>query len=245
MNSSQQLKRPLLYLLISSVLFGAVLGVLLVLRNTWSWLEVQVMLTTVILAVSSLCGLACDLSRLPRGQNILPKSGLALTLVAACLLLFGVWIEASSESYWKFTVTAIIPAVAVVHVCLLSIARLARRFQWVFTVAWQCIGGLACVLIGMVVFEFYSVDISRFVAVLSIVVTALTLVIPLLHRLSRTEQSASPLTTPLEQRNLAAIDAEIARLQQRIAQLKKLRIEVVGGVPVDQSEDTPPRNQPS
>lgn len=73
MNNDRNLKRPLLYMLVGSVMLGAALGIIVVLRNTWGWFEVRVILTTITVAVSSLCGLACDLSRTPRGANLLPK----------------------------------------------------------------------------------------------------------------------------------------------------------------------------
>ena len=62
MQNHGDLKRPLLYLAVGSVMVGAVLGIIVVLRNTWGWFEVRVILTTITIAVASLCGLACDLS---------------------------------------------------------------------------------------------------------------------------------------------------------------------------------------
>lgn len=54
MNKRSNLKRPLLYLLVASVLFGAALGIIIVLRNKWDWFEVRVILTTVTVAIASL-----------------------------------------------------------------------------------------------------------------------------------------------------------------------------------------------
>lgn len=209
--------------LIGSVVLGAVLGIVFILQDTWGWFEVQVMLTTVIVAVTSLCGLACDLSRTPRGRNLLPKSGLALAIVAAALMLVGIWAEVDSEIFWKSTLCISILGAATVHVCLLSIAKLADRFQWVHFVGSQVIFGFALLLCAVILAEIDSQNVWRLIAATSIVIGAFSLAIPLLHRISRLDRRGEDLSTPIEQRNLAAIDDEIARLQKRIAELQRVR----------------------
>ena len=227
-NETSNLKRPLLYALIVSVIFGAVLGIILVLRGKWGWYETRVILTTIVIAISSLCGLACDLSRTPRGLNLLPKSGLALTGISAVMILIGMWADFDEEWFWKTAASISIFAVATVHVCLLSIARLVRRFQWVFFIAWQAIFGLAALLVFVIVAEVDSEEMMRIVAVASIVVAALTLVIPILHRIGRMESNKGDLLMPVDERTVDSIDFEIAKLHKQIAQLEKLRSEITG-----------------
>jgi hypothetical protein len=223
------MKRPLLKLLIGSVLIGAALGVFLVLRGKWGWFEVRVILTTITIAAASLCGLACDMSKTPRGTNLLPLGGLTLTLLSAVMLLAAVWFELESEAYLKATGCISILAIATVHVCLLSIARLARRFYWVYMVTCQVIYGLALLLMTMLIWEIDNDRMYRFVVAVSIVNAALTLVIPLLHRISRTSGDRTESMTVLEERNVAAVDEEIARLTKRLATLERLRMEIAGG----------------
>lgn len=227
MNSQSNLKRPLLYALVGSVVLGALLGIALVMQNTWGWFEVRVMLTTVTVAIASLCGLACDLSRTPRGANILPRCGLLLTLVAASLILVGMWTDMNKDGFWKVTASVSIFAVATVHICLLSIARLAKRFRWVYFVACQVIYGLAVLLSVIVFWELENERMFRFVAMISIVDAALTLVIPLLHRISRTDDLQATIAGPMAARNVAAIEVEIGALKKRIAELEKLRLEML------------------
>ncbi|TWT50808.1 hypothetical protein Pla22_35510 [Rubripirellula amarantea] len=223
MSNPSRLKKPLLYGLIGSVLIGAAVGILFVIRNTWTWFELRVVLTTVVIAGASLCGLACDLSRTPKGMNLMPKTGLSLVGLAAILLLGGLWIENDSELYWKTTICASILAVTTVHVCLLSIARLANRFRWVYVIGSQIIFGYAMLLCGVIIGEIDGPDIWRFIAALSIIVMAITLVIPILHRISKMEVGSGTLASPIEQRNMASIDEEIVRLQERILELERLK----------------------
>ena len=225
---SSNLKRPLLYALIVSVMFGAALGIIVVLRNQWGWFEIRVILTTVIIAAASILGLACDLSKVPVGKNVLPNLGLALTGVSAVMLLIGMWAEVEEVWFWKTAIASSIFAVATIHVCLLSIAKLVSRFRWVFFVASQAVFGFATLLAVIILAELESEGLWRFVAVASIVVAALTLVIPILHRIGRMESKSTDLLMPLDQRNLASIDTEIASLQKQIAKLEKVRAKIVG-----------------
>jgi hypothetical protein len=139
------------------------------------------------------------------------------------------WGDVESEWCWKTTVSVSIFAVATVHVCLLSIARLAARFRWVYPIACQVIYGLGTLLCVMVIGEIDDDPMFRFVAVVSIVDAALTLVIPLLHRISKTDNDGGEIITPLDERNVAAIDEEITTLKTRITALEQLRSEISGG----------------
>jgi hypothetical protein len=144
------------------------------------------------------------------------------------MILVGMWSDLQWGEYWRTTTVVSIFAVATVHVCLLSIARLARRFRWVFFIACQVVYGLAVLLSIMIIWEIENERMTRFVATVSIVDAALTLVIPLLHRISRTEDGRVAMATPLEQRNVAAIDEQISLLRKRITDLEKLRAEIAG-----------------
>ncbi|NND96697.1 MAG: hypothetical protein HKN47_05140 [Pirellulaceae bacterium] len=229
MTKPHSFKRPLLFTLIGSVVLGALIGIFLVLQNRWGWLEVRVMLTTVVIAVASLCGLACDLSKILRGRNILPHLGLVATLVSAVLMLMVVWEVIDSEAAFKATMTVTIFAVATVHVCLLGIARLVGNYRWVYFVTTQLIYGLAAMLIAILLFEINSEMLWRFIAVLSIAVAAATLIIPILYRLGRTPENRAETLMPTDERNLAKIDEELEHLRKRVATLEKLRNEIVGG----------------
>lgn len=228
MPEQSRLKKPLLYAFVASVLVGALLGIALVVRNQWGWYEVRVIFTTIIIAVASLCGLACDLSRTPRGKNLLPYAGMILTAVAATVALVGMWSDLDSEWFWKSTAVLSILAVATVHVCLLSIARLVRRFQLVYFFAVQIIYGLALLISFMIISEIEGEGMWRVVAALGIMTAAVTLIIPILHRIGRLEAEGAGLRMPLAERNLASLDEEITRLKSRLEQLEKLRSDVAG-----------------
>ena len=234
MGQTQNLKRPLLYLLVASVILAVILGIAIVLRNKWGWFEVRVILTTLTIAAASICGLACDVSRVMRGYNLMPRVGLVLTVLAACLILLGMWSVESefvdAEAFWKATSCVSIFAIATAHACLLSIARVARRFRWLQSVAYQVIFGLASLLAIMIIWEINNNErMFQLVAAASILVAGMTLLVPLLHRISKTDPTTPPPRTLFEMKNVATIDEEILQLKERIVALEKLREEIVRG----------------
>ena len=237
MNEHRSFKKPLLYALVASVVFGAVLGIVLVLRNTWGWYETRVMLTTVIVAVASVFGLACDLSKTPFGSNWLPKTGLLLTALTAVMLLAGLWLDFESDEFWRSVIVVTVFCVATVHVSLLSIARLTGNYRWVYLIGCQVIYGLAGLISAIVLFSIESDALWRFVAALTIVDAAITLIIPILHRIARMGTKRDELLMPVDERNVASIDSEIDKLRKQIAKLEKLRSEIVSRHDVDASDD--------
>ena len=228
MRKQRDFKRPLLYSLIASVILGALLGIIVVLRNTWGWFEVRVILTTITVAVASLCGLACDVSRRQRGANLVPNAGLVTTLVSAGMILLGLWFEFDSSGYWKATSVVSIFAAALVQTCLLSVARLSAGVRWVFFVSCFVAFGLAVLLSMIIIWEINEEAMFRFVVAVTIVDGCFTLVIPMLHRIGKTNAPNAAVSMSLDQRKLAGIDQELASLQARTIKLEKIRCDLAG-----------------
>ena len=222
-----RLKRALAYGLIASVFLGAALGIAAVLRDHWSWFEVRVLLTTAVLAAACICGLVSDLARTPRGLNLLPLAGLGLTLITTVLLLVLLWGFSDRgpgppEALVKAAACLSFFTVATVHMSLLSLARLAPRFQLTLWAAYCILYALASLMSAAVLEISDGDDALHPIAVLSILAVAITLIIPLLHRISQTDPNFTPLSVH-DEHNAAALDAEIDKLQRRLAQLQKLR----------------------
>jgi hypothetical protein len=221
-------KKTFLYALIGSIILGALLGITAILSGRFGWLEVRVLLTTATIAVASICGLACG-AHLSTGRGrALPLAGIALTLVAAGMLIGGIWHETFSDSYWQTTASASVFAVACAHLSLLSMARLADWFRWSLTVAYVVILGVAGLIVLMILREQHGAGMMQLLGVATIVDAAITIVIPILHRLSRDEISRQAGTGTAGMANLqvAEIDAEIARLRDRIAVLEQMKLQL-------------------
>jgi hypothetical protein len=180
---SIDLKRTLLCLLIGSVILGALFGIWVVIANTWKWWEVRVVLTTVTIAIASFGGLACELSRTKRRADFLPIIGMALSLIAAGLVLTVIWFEPwdTDIRFINWTISSTVFAIATVHVCLLSLMSLASRFRWVMFITILASYGLALLITLLILSSGDNSNLFRLITVVLIVVVALTLVIPLMR----------------------------------------------------------------
>jgi hypothetical protein len=95
-------------------------------------------------------------------------------------------------------------------------AGLAPRFQWTWPVANVIVFGLASLLSIMFIRESGSDDLWQIVGVLAILDAAVSVVIPVLHRLSAHDAVSRGV-------DVAAIDREIATLRERILELEQRR----------------------
>src|SRR5262249_45716874 len=122
-------KRLALWFLIASVGLSAIIGIIAILSK-FGRTEAQILLTTLTVSAASICALACGALWESQRAKILPVAGIVLAISDAALFIVGIWWEAQSEAYWKFSASVGLIAVATAHACLLSLARLAARFAW-------------------------------------------------------------------------------------------------------------------
>lgn len=208
------LRKSFLYVLIGSVAISAVFGIAVILFGNFGEFEVRVLMTTLTVAVTSILGLACGASVEAGRARILPISGIIFSILAAFALLLIIWNALDdNETFIKSTLTLVTLAVACSHLSLLRLARLDRRFEWSYLVAFVCDWLLAAIILYLMWFEPEGDSdlIFRVMAVLSIVIAAVTVVTPVLHKLSNAGRSA------------AKIDEEISELEARIAKLREER----------------------
>jgi hypothetical protein len=223
MISKTPLQRWLLLLLVASVIFGAVVGIAIVLLDTWGWLELRIAGTTAILAVGSLAALACDYSRQSGSRNVLPRAGLLMTLIGTGMSLAGIWCDIDAEAYWKSFVVIAIVGLATVIVALLWAARLARRYSWLHHISFTVYYLLAIYASYAIVAENDDDGTMRAIGALSIIAAAIALIVPLLHRLSRMDFVQHESRDAAGMSSVATIDDEIRRLQSRLAELMEQR----------------------
>jgi hypothetical protein len=126
---------------------------------------------------------------------------------------------------------AAIFTVASVHVCLLSIAILPRRYEFLFWIACQIIVFIATVLAIEMFFpilEHMGTVFGRLMGVLTVIDVAITSVIPMLHRIGVME--AAEAANLAGNRDMAAIDLEMLELQAQMDRLRRARNAIQGGL---------------
>lgn len=214
---SLNLKKIFLYLLIASVAFSALMGIGVILFGNFGDTETKILLTTLIITVTSILGLACGAYLELKRGDVLPVSGIVMAIASAGLWIIFTWTKFSFEkTFVKVGLTTTLLAAVCSHISLLSIARLDRKFQWSLYAAHFADWSLTAILLSIIWADFQSSSgiVERMIGVLSIVIAALTVMTPVFHKLSH--QTA----------NGAEIDAEIAQLQARIIELERRREEI-------------------
>ena len=207
-----------LYLLIASVALSAVIGIGVILLGDFGEIEVRVLMTTLTVTATSIFGLACG-AYLESGRGkYLPLAGIALSSISALMCFLIIWnVLDDSEPFTKSFVTATILAASCSYVSLLSLARLDRRFLWTPVAAVVCVSLLCAILLYIIWFEPYGDSdlVYRILGVLGILLASITVVTPVLHKLS----SAGS--------DIKKIDAEIADLESRLERLRAERTSVL------------------
>ena len=214
---SLNLKKLFLYLLIASVAFSALMGIGVILLGNFGEIESKILLTTFIITVTSILGLACGAYLETKRGDVLPISGIVMAIASAILWIIFTWLTIGNEKIFvKIALTTTLLATVCSHISLLSIARLDRKFQWSLYAAHFADWSLTAILLTIIWADFQSSSgiIERTIGVLSIVIAALTVMTPVFHKLSH--QTA----------NAAEIDAEIAQLLARLAELERRREEI-------------------
>jgi hypothetical protein len=182
-------KKLALWFLIVSVAISAVLGIIAILTSTFGWLQVRIVLTTLTISAASICALASGALWESGDGRVLPAAGIVLALLAAILIVTGIWTEAEAEPFWKFTASVGVLAAATAHTCLLSLAKLAPRFAWASLTTFIAIYLLALLIVVSIYVEPEGDLGFRLIGATAIVVAALTIMTPIFHRLSREDLS--------------------------------------------------------
>ncbi|MDI1243436.1 MAG: hypothetical protein PSX80_16100 [bacterium] len=214
MSNRIDLRRIFLVSLIASVATSAVIGIGVLLLGNFGSVEVRVLMTTIVITIVSVLGLACGAYIEVRGGKLLPYAGIALSIVAGLMSVFIIWdVLDDDELFIKSFLTATLLAAACSHLSLLSLARLDQRFSWTRISAVICVVMLCAILLFILWFEPAGDSdlIYRVLGVLGILLASITVVTPVLHKLSS------------DRSDVEKIDAEIEGLKKRIDELEERR----------------------
>jgi hypothetical protein len=217
-------KKLFLYALIGSVSVSALLGILAILIGDFGEFEVRVLLTSLTISGASLCGLSCGAALEANRARELSLAGIGLSVLAALLIIGGIWTEPESEVYWKTAATIAIFAASCSHMALLLLARLAPQYAWAPQLAFVAVFGVALILTWMIWGEIEADMPFRLLGVAAIVDAAISLMIPVFHRLSRSETESPARHERVL--TLSEINHEISQLHSRLDELEKLRREL-------------------
>lgn len=212
------LRKLFLYIFIASVVASALIGIGVLLLGSFGEIESRVLMTTFSITLTSILALACGAYYESGKGRAFPIVGIAFAAASATLNVYLIWIgDGGVDAVWKVTATTGLLATAFAHISLISLATLDRRFAWSRATIEACVALVIAILLYILWFEPESSSdlVSRILGILGIIIASLTLLTPVLHRLSARD-------------GIGAIDAEIEMLRRRLAELEKKRTELAG-----------------
>lgn len=222
--SPPSFKKVSLHTLIGSVTISALIGISVILLGNFGNTEVRTLLTSLVISAASLGGVSCGAALDARRARVIPLAGMGLGLLSAMLIIIGIWTD-FAEEYWKIAMTLTVFAVACSQMSLLLLARLEHPFVWAHRVGYAIVFGLASFITVLIWGEIEEDPMMRLLGVLAILNGAISIVIPILHRLSQKESDP----TRAESRpTLSEIDREISSLRDRLAELERMKDSLQG-----------------
>lgn len=175
---------------IGFLVLTALVAIIAVFSESFGKTQERILATTFTISIASICAMACA-AFIERRKRVVPGlAGIASSMLAALLLLGGIWSFLTGDISFKITATFVAISVASAHAFLLALPELGQR-RWVQQATALTIGLLAAQIILAVWIEIESQTYFRALAVVAIVVGLETLVIPILLKLKDKEKEPS------------------------------------------------------
>jgi hypothetical protein len=161
--------------------------------------------------------------------KLIPLIGLLATLVTTGFTLSLIWdLAPQTEAGRKIFLIIYLIALACFYLSLILRVNLIKKFQWSLPAVQVCVGMLVALYSSLIAIsakdDLPSEFFYRSMTILAILITALTVIIPIFHFLSRS--AVKP-----DVSGIAEIDQEMARLKRRLAELEETKREIENRTP--------------
>jgi hypothetical protein len=186
-------KKIALFIFFASVLVNAALGILALFAGEFGETQFKVLMTSLSISAASVGSLAMLPARERGLLGNVPNAGIVLIITLFALLIILVWTDLSSGNFARIVGTVFTFALATAYSSLIVLAAVAERYKWVMRAAFSLVTVLS-VMIVVILWTVPSGDadwIGRIIGLISILLAALTVSIPVLHRISRDELKGS------------------------------------------------------
>lgn len=225
--SPADFKRILLKVFIGFLSLTAAIAISFVLSGEFGEFQMKVLTTTFTISAVSICSMSSAALIEIRRQQLLGMVGIGTACVAGGFVIFGLWSRITDHDYWRTTATFITLGTAFAHLFLLLLPDLARPYQWVYWAAPVLIGTLALQILAALWEVADSDFFMRFISVNAILVALLTLVVPVLMRISKTTMSETELLVLKKQQGTIYTDGSGVRY--RVVRVSELPEDHISG----------------
>ena len=183
--------RLLLTLFVVSIVVNAILGIWALLIGDFGETQGKVLATSFLVSAAMLSVLV-NVPAFRRGVLwSAPAVGAATGVAGFGLLTVLLWADTADERWFKLAGSALVVAAGATLASSLALLTLPASFRWLHRVANVLIGLLAATILYLIWFDPGSDWYGRIVGVESVLVAAVTLLIPVLARFAPTRRPAT------------------------------------------------------
>jgi hypothetical protein len=182
-------KKLALTIFFASVVINAALGIIALFAGDFGDIQVKILMTSLSVSAASVLSLAMFPARERGLLGRVPDAGIVLSVAGFSLLVILVWTEFGQDSLGRTVGSLLTFAVAAGYVSLLALSVVQPKFINVVRLAYVLTAILATFIAGVIWIDTLGDFFPRFMGVLSILLAATTVSIPVLHRLSRMESN--------------------------------------------------------
>jgi hypothetical protein len=168
-----------------SVVINAVLGIAALVSGDFGDFESKILVTSLSVSAASVLSLAMFPARERGLLGRVPDVGIALSIVGFSLLVILAWTDWDSEELGKTSASILMFAIAAGYASLISLAVVHPKYANVVRSAYVLATILATMIATAIWFEPEDDVMPRVMGVISILLAAATVSIPVLHRLNR------------------------------------------------------------
>lgn len=186
MSSQLNLKKTFLIGLVISLTLSALVGVLAFLFGAFGEVEFKIIATTLAVGLFSLTGLVNAVLLERKKYPTLAVTGLVTSIFGFLITEFTIWGISLSNEIWKFSISSIILSVAFAHASLILLNVKSALVKTLANVALLFIAVVSLMLIYLI-FNSYpnpGEGFYRFLGAVAILDVLLTIVIPILNKIS-------------------------------------------------------------
>ena len=172
-------------LFFASVTINASLGIIALVAGEFGDTQGKVLFTSLNVSAASVLSLTMFPARERGHLGRVPNIGIGLSIIGFSLFIIVIWLESGEDVLWKITASVLTCAIAAGHCCLICLFVLPARYLNVLKITYALVSLLTILIVGAIWSEASGEIFPRILGVLSILIAATTVSIPVLHRLSR------------------------------------------------------------
>lgn len=173
---------------LASIAVNALIGIIAIVSGDFSSLDGKILVTSLSVTGGAVLALANMAARTRGSLKYIPEVGAAASVIGFAIVIYAVWDEFDSETAGKAAFTFILIGSGIAHGALLSLSKLLPRYIPVLRAAWAFAALLVVMIITLIWGGEDVIESSLYVRTMGVVIVllgAVTLAVPILHRASR------------------------------------------------------------